>query len=456
MKSTFLIFIFALLILLSQFACEKLTGPKKDITPPAAITDLRIVPDSETPVTLAWTSPGDDGNKGTAVWYFIRYSTDSSIIAEWDFARCVLDKLRPKPAGVPEDFVVGNLSPDSNYYFAMRTQDDAGNVSGLSNIASGSPIAGGGIAFQSGGHIYVVNSDGSHVKKVSQNEGGNWDPAWSTDRKIVFTSVSDMCLVESDGWHQQTLTTVSGWRCYRPLFSPDGSKILFQAMDYPPPRHSYCDIYMMYSDGSYLKNLTEKSGPRDFDPAWSPDGRKTAFASRPDYYFEIYVMNWDGSNARRLTYGRGHNRFPMWSADGRKIVYTCRYSEGGDQHYDVCVINSDGTDQRALTFGGRSAYAVWSPDGTKIAYESLDGDIYVMNSDGSNQMQLTTDPAYEGRPCWSPDGARIAFVANRDRDGGIYVINTDGASKQRVTSYVSTCSYPVWSAHSTPHHPDYW
>jgi len=456
MKSTFRILIFSFLILTFICGCEKSTGPKKDTTPPAAITDLRIVTDTETPVTLAWTAPGDDGNKGAAVWYFIRYSTDLSVIAEWDFARCVLDKPRPKQAGALEEFVVGDLSPDSNYYFAIRTQDDAGNVSGLSNIASGSPIAGAGIVFESGGHIYVVNSDGSHLKRVSRNEGDNRDPAWSPDRKIVFTSVSDVCLVESDGWHQEKLTTVSGWRCYRPLFSADGSKTVFLIMDYWPPREYYCDIYLMYSDGSYLKNLTEKSGPRDFDPAWSPDGRKIAFASRPDYYWEIYVMNWDGTSPRRLTYGGGHNRFPMWSPDGTKILYTSCYWEGWDQFCDVWVINSDGTDQRALTSGGRSAYAVWSPDGTRIAYESLDGDIYVMNSDGSNQMQLTARWGYETRLTWSPDGSKIAFVSGQDGWQTIYVMNSDGTDQHEVTEQWLWESYPVWSATSVPHHREHW
>lgn len=455
MRVTLPIFIFALLILIFLCGCEKLTGPKKDTTPPAAIPDLRIVTNTDEPITLTWTAPGDDGNKGTAAWYFIRYCTDSTIIAGWDFANCVLDKPTPKPAGTKEEFVLGDLSVDSNYYFAIRTQDDAGNLSGLSNIASGSPIAGAGIVFESYGQIYVVNSDGSHVKMVSRNGASHWDPAWSYDRRIVFASGSDIYLVDTDGWHQHRLTTVSGWVCSRPLISPDGSKILFQAMDYWPPRQDSCDIYVMFSDGSYLKNLTEKGGPRDYDPAWSPDGRKIAFASRRDYDFEIYVMNWDGSNLHRLTNYEGTDRFPMWSPYGTKILYTSCYWEAGDQHCDVCVMNSDGTDQRALTSGGRSAYAVWSPDGTKIAYESLDGDIYVMNSNGSNKKQLTTDPGYEGKLTWSPDGTKIAFVTDREGYERIYVMNADGTGQKKVSDRMIWESYPVWSALHTPHHREW-
>jgi len=461
MKSTFRILVFSFSILTFICGCEKSTGPKKDTTPPAAITDLRIVTDTETPVTLAWTAPGDDGKKGSAVLYSIRYSTETAVLYEWHFASEVVDEPAPHPAGTAEEFVVGDLSPDSNYYFAIKSQDDAGNWSPLSNVAFSVPVAAGGIAFVSDRdgnlEIYVVSSEGSYLKNITQNEGDDWDPAWSWDRRIVFISdrgggYSDIWMSSADGVYQGRLTSKSNWHCYHPVFSPNGYTITFQVVRYSPSQDS-CDVYIVNSDGTGLANLTENSNPWDFDPVWSSDGAKIVFI----HNIEIYVMDSDGSDHNRLTYNDDPEFSPMSSPGEGKILFLTLpyptlvrdllpgFREYGD--YQLSVMNSDGSDRMILA---SAAYAAWSPDGSRIAYEQ-GKDIYVMNSDGTSKQQLTTDPACDGQPTWSPDGSKIAFVSDREGNEEIYVMNADGTNKINVSNNPGRDFSPVWAATPAPY-----
>jgi hypothetical protein len=107
-----------------------------DTTPPAAVTDLAATEATSTTVTLTWTAPGDDGNTGTASTYDIRYSTETITDANWGPAIQCSDEPAPAAADAEHTFTVTGLSPDTTYYFAVKTADEVPNWSGLSNIAS--------------------------------------------------------------------------------------------------------------------------------------------------------------------------------------------------------------------------------------------------------------------------------------------------------------------------------
>ena len=122
--------------------------PPQDTTAPAAILDLAAAAGTETGcVDLSWTAPGGDANAGTASSYLVRYSP--SVInsqAAWDAATSVMDGLSaPKPAGQSEQMTVSGLTPGALHYFAVRAQDEAANLGGLSNspsaIAKALPIS---------------------------------------------------------------------------------------------------------------------------------------------------------------------------------------------------------------------------------------------------------------------------------------------------------------------------
>jgi dipeptidyl aminopeptidase/acylaminoacyl peptidase len=132
---------------------------------------------------------------------------------------------------------------------------------------------------------------------------------------------------------------------------------------------------------------------------------------------------------------------PVVAAGNGKIAFV----SNRDGNLEIYVMNSDGTDQTRLTtnptYDGEPG---WSPDGSKIVFVSdRDGnnETYVMNADGTNQIRITNNPAEDIEPAWSPDGSKIAFSSNRDGDYGIFIMNIDGTNQQ----YLAKGNHPTWS-----------
>ncbi len=210
----------------------------------------------------------------------------------------------------------------------------------------------------------------------------------------------------------------------------------------------FFQIYVMEADGSNVTQLTNTSA-RNAEPAWSPDGSKIAFYSQRDGNQEIYVMDADGSNQTRITTNTADDRRPAWSPDGAKIAF----QSVRDGNWEVYVMNADGSNQTNLTNQPTQEEGpVWSPDGSKIAYFSLFGgneEVFVMNADGSNQTNLTSHSAHDEGPDWSPDGTKIAFRSHRDGDQDIYVMDADGSNQTQLADLPADQGDPVWSRDGT-------
>ncbi len=159
-----------------------------------------------------------------------------------------------------------------------------------------------------------------------------------------------------------------------------------------------------------------------------------------DEQWDLYIMDVDGDNQEQLTTSGVEVGYHSCSPDGRRIIY----GASGD----ILTINDDGTWSMAL-LSGRSAYEpAWSPDGSKIAFQSWEHDpseIYVMDVDGGNLVRLTNNSDYDDYPAWSPDGTRIAFVSDRDGDVEIYVMSADGGNLRQLTSDSAWDGFPAWS-----------
>ena len=205
----------------------------------------------------------------------------------------------------------------------------------------------------------------------------------------------------------------------------------------------YDEIYIMNNDGSGLTRLTDSIG-YDGVPSCSLDGNKITFESWRDGNKEIYIMNADGTNQINLTNNIAVDEAPSFSPDGTKIAFDSNRSG----QFEIWVVNRDGTGLTQLTTNGGNYEPAWSFDGTKITYES-NHDIYVMNSDGSNPIQLTDNLADDGWPAWSPDGSKIAFVSDRDGNREIYLMNADGSEQINLTQSTNNDWYPSWSLDGT-------
>jgi len=269
---------------------------------------------------------------------------------------------------------------------------------------------------------------------------------------LIFLIVFLFALVNSDSSQEKRFNN------FFPSWSPDGARVVFQS-----DRDGDDEIYIIDIDGSHATRLTSTPG-RDAHPSFSRDGKNIAFQSPRDgtdpLQVEIYTMASDGSNQKRVTRLGGFSGVPSWSPDGKRIIFQVKKLEKNQKwvegFWQIYVMNADGSGVKQLT-RGNSNFQVpnWSPDGSKILYfsdQTGNNEIFVMNSDGSNQRQLTDNKADDFLGCWSPDGKNISFVSNRDSRYEIYVMKSNGKDPTRITYSLGDTIYaaqgsaePSWS-----------
>lgn len=320
------------------------------------------------------------------------------------------------------------------------------------------PIGTGKIVFNSsrteGIGLFIINSDGSINKVVN---GGSSAVLSPDGNKIAYETANDeLYVINKDGTGSiklSTNTTHDG----NISWSPDSNKIAFLS------NKSNVNIYEIYTvsiDGTNLTRITNANGGEGyFNPRWSPDGSKIAFMQPTNgINYNISVINTDGTNKQLVTTVKRWTCYPNWTPDSSKIIFSS--ADLGDifsETASIYKINLDGTNKIRLTNSGfADENPVLSPDGTKIAFTSQRDqvnltsngsipELYVMNSDGTNQTRLTNNKTSEANPKWSPDSTKIAFTFNDFTNPEIYIINADGTNLLNITNNPSYDGNGDWS-----------
>src|SRR5215210_360777 len=203
------------------------------------------------------------------------------------------------------------------------------------------------------------------------------------------------------------------------------------------------ELFVMDYDGYDARQLTA-DGFLNLMPRWSPDRRFLVFTA----YRNRNTQDIDTRTKamQRLTVNASGDLSPSWSPSGRELAFTSDRS-GGPQ---VFLMSGDGSNVRRLTFeGDYNAAPAWSPRGNWIAYvcrtPKKEYKLCVITPDGQKRVQLTTGPGVDDSPSWSPDGRHIVFSSTADGKSQIYMINADGKDLERITFTGTHNSAPSWS-----------
>lgn len=301
--------------------------------------------------------------------------------------------------------------------------------------------------------------------------------AWMSDRDGNF----EIYVRNPDGTGLKQLTHTPGrindipeWTNSLPEWSVDGKKIFYSASNNIPVILGGINAaYVMDADGSNVKQIVNDV----VYPDSSPDGAKIVFSRAVGQTsereggmpaFHIFIADIDGTNIKDLTkeYNIGIHQYPLWSPDGKKILFQALGGNPMGQH--LFTINPDGTNLVQITRGGNMGYgdADWSPNGKRIAAGKItDPDdiskaqslIVTMNADGSDEVIIARGPRdAAGKLCglgdvsWSPDGTKIVYSSFQGcLDGSetlddIYIMNADGSNQKLFAGSSATDRSPDW------------
>lgn len=272
--------------------------------------------------------------------------------------------------------------------------------------------------------IYTLDFETGDVKLISTGDGKTTCAYfnWANNKEILFGST------HSDPKTKQLQQEELDFRA-------SGQKRRY-SWDYDDNMH----LYVADLEGNILRQVTNEKG-YDAEGSFSPNGKYIAFSSTrsaytdkltPEqekmkeydmsYFGEIYIMDADGKNVKRLTNSPGYDGGPFFSPDGKKIIWR-RFNEKGTQA-DVFTMNIDGTDVKQITeFGSMSWAPYFHPSGeyiifasNKLGYHNFE--LYIVDKNGEKEpVQVTYTDGFDGLPVFSPDGNNLSWTSTRTASG---------------------------------------
>jgi TolB protein len=313
--------------------------------------------------------------------------------------------------------------------------------------------AGGGILCSEydgdGSRLWVFDTEAGVSRRVAQAGAyGAWSPDGTriayTRRTASGDDVGTIAVADADGRNQRD---VSSPDAHGPVWSPDGTKLLFRTFD---SERRTAELWVVGADGAGSLRLAEVAalrvtgdGGRELLPyAWAPDSRTVALASGASAGLgeptaTLVVIRDDGSGRRQVTERQITASWFSWSPDGSRLAFS---SSGLGLH----VVRADGDGLRLLVPGDVRSWS-WSPDGSRLAFTNwtegggAEGttSVGILGLDDGEVRELHRAGGYPPQPAWSPDGSQIAFAA-----GGIVVAAVEGTARNRIAEGGDG---PVWS-----------
>lgn len=261
--------------------------------------------------------------------------------------------------------------------------------------------------------LYTMDAHGGHRRELTAFANADIEsPDWSPDGSVIafdsdFGGGVHLFTIKDDGTHLTQLTSGDGTE-YTPAWSPDASQLALEHVDDSTPD----GIFLLDPTSGALSRVTANPfGQFDTNPQYTPDGRMLVFARIKKFISDgalsaLFTVNLDGSDLRRLTRWRMNANGPDWSPDGTRIIFNS--ADDRIQDAEIYVMHADGSRLHRLTNAGRlsSFQPSWSPSGHRIVFTRAtigahpSFELYTMRADGSDITRLTHNRAFENQADW--------------------------------------------------------
>ena len=236
---------------------------------------------------------------------------------------------------------------------------------------------------------------GNNLKNLTDSKENDWTPVFSpVENKIAFSTYFpendnyDIFLMNSDGSDKKNISN-TGWYEKKPMFSPDGTNIIYQSWQY-----NNVEIFFTHLIEGNQVNITKSIGDDiiHWGNTFSPNGNQIIFSSNRDGNSEIYISDISGKNQKNISNNENWDSEPQFSILGDQIIF----SSNRDGNSEIYIMNIDGSNLKNLS---QNKARDWNPkvypDNRKIVFMSDRDDnweIYIMDFDGSNQINLSNNP----------------------------------------------------------------
>jgi len=307
--------------------------------------------------------------------------------------------------------------------------------------------------------VFVSDRGGTEgIWKMDQMGGGATllvagalQPAPSPDReRIAFSIVGpkkELRIGVAPLASPSQVTLLTGdtdglWNHQHPAWSPDARTICYASQN---------DLWTVPSSGGRARQLT-KGGVGDTDPVWTTDGKYILFSSHREGTLALWKVAASGGEPERFTWGTGYDHDPSNCADGSKLTYATRTA-----HTALRVRDLSSGKETILPGRWNDYMAAISPDGSKVVFSSLrsgkDTDLWVQSLDdgapAGEPQRLTDEIGHASHPVFSPDGAWLAYYLVRGEERDIYTLPAAGGQPIRFTDDPANDLQPAWSPDAT-------